>query len=384
MAVYAAAGIFLCFALFRLCVAPTGIIQRCTWGFALCLGVSLLLNAPNVRPAHDLTPLLVVLTHGLKLAALTCVALIGAALDRPSVGRATWLRLAGWGLAVQVSSAVLYNASRVVVTHETVLVAPGRAWAFALYNVIFALYGALCIVPLALALARHARRAAPGRIRTGLRLITLACCAGVLWTSWALSDAYDILRDGHVGLGEDLISTLMGVTVALVGVGGASARFWPDVLGTPARWLRARRSYHALEPLWTALHTELPGIALQDPSAAGHGHLPWRATFELYRRVVEIRDAYLALRPYTEPETAGRIAASPPDRRAVLEATAIAQALRNRRLNHRFNAAASPPSVSTAPGTLADETAWLLQVARAFATAPEVRRIADGRPSETR
>ncbi|MFF5563191.1 MAB_1171c family putative transporter [Streptomyces sp. NPDC012623] len=383
IAVQAAGFIFLCFAVFRITVARTGGIQRCMWVFALCLGFSLLLNAPNTRPAPSLAALLVVLTHGLKLAALTCVALMAAMLDRPPADRAARARRLGTGLVVQLASALLYAASHVTVTEDSVLVRPGRSWAFALYGALFAAYGCLCVVPLIRVLARHARRAVPGPIRTGLRLMTLACCAGVLWTSWALADALEVLRIGRVGLGEDLMSTLLGVPVALLGVGGASATFWPGVLAAPARWFRARRTFHALEPLWAALYAELPGIALDGPPARRRGGLPWRATFELYRRVVEIRDAYLALRPYAEPETAEWITSSArrPDaadarREAALEADAIAAALENRRLGRRPGAPAPEAAhpAPHAPRTLADEADWLRRVAHAFARPSEAGR----------
>ncbi|MFJ5178386.1 MAB_1171c family putative transporter [Streptomyces griseoviridis] len=384
IAVHVAGFIFLCFAVFRITVARTGRIQRCMWVFALCLGFSLLLNAPNTRPAPSLSALLVVLTHGLKLAALTCLALMAAMLDRPPADRTARARHLGVGLVAQLASALLYAASHVIVTDDAVLVRPGRSWAYALYGAIFAAYGCLCVVPLIRVLARHARSAAPGPIRTGLRLMTLACCAGVLWTSWALADALEVLRIGRVGLGEDLMSTLLGVTVALLGVGGASATFWPGVLAVPARWFRARRTFHALEPLWTALYAELPGIALEGPPARRRGGLPWRATFELYRRVVEIRDAYLALRPYAEPETAERITSSArrqdaadARRAAALEADAVAAALENRRLGRRPGAPATETAHPKphAPPTLADEADWLRQVADAFAHLPEADRL---------
>lgn len=383
VAVYVAAGIFLCFAVHRIAVARTGRIQRCMWGFALCLGVSLLLNAPNIRPAPGQAAQLVVLTHALKLAALTCLGLIAMTLDRPSAGQPSWARQLGAGLAAQVASAVLFASAHVVVAQESVLVRPSRSWAFALYGALFAAYGWLCLVPLVRALARHARRAEPGAIRTGLWLMTLASGAGVLWTSWALADARDVLRHGQVGLGEDLMSTLLGITVALLGVGGASAAFRPDILRAPARWFRARRAFHALEPLWAALHAELPDIALPAAATGRRGHLPWPGTFDLYRRVIEIRDAYLSLRPYSRPETLdGHTAAAQPTdaadphHAAVLEAAAVAAALENRRLNRRHDT--NPGTIQPAPHaprTLDDEADWLVQVAQAFASSPEVNRI---------
>ncbi|MFK0173149.1 MAB_1171c family putative transporter [Streptomyces sp. NPDC090306] len=370
-AVFTAAGILLLFAAHRLAVARTGRVQRCMYVFALCLGFSLVLNTPGMLLAPGGAALLIVVVHGLKLAALTCVALIADALGRRAAARHAPLLL---GVAVQAASALCFVLAHVTVTTDSLVVRPGREGFFAVYGALFAMYGAWCAAGLVPVLAGHRRASPPGAIRTGLLLLTAAAAVGTAWTSWALADAIEVLRRGRVGLGEDLVSTLLGVTVAVLAASGASAAFWPRALAAPRRWLGARRAYRALEPLWGALHRELPGIALDMTPAGGHGPGPWRASYALYRRVIEIRDAYLALRPYMPSAPSGHgagiavIGATP----AAREAAAIAAALENRRDDVRPGPA-RPATTDAGPDaellvrTLEDETVWLVEVARAYA-----------------
>jgi hypothetical protein len=123
--------------------------------------------------------------------------------------------------------------------------------------------------------------------------------------------------------------------------------------------LRAYRSLVVLRPLWTAIRDAFPEIILV---------VPGRAAFErggadngqlrLYRRVIEIRDGMLALRPHLPASFA------PGGDPAVAEARGIALALHRR-------AAGEPPEVN--PGAWApvgpdvpDEVAWLSRVSAAF------------------
>ena len=64
-------------------------------------------------------------------------------------------------------------------------------------------------------------------------------------------------------------------------------------------------AYWRLYPLWAVLRQAIPEIELPlDPA------MRWSIRYRLYRRVIEIRDAQLALRPYAEPERVARAAAA--------------------------------------------------------------------------
>jgi len=102
-------------------------------------------------------------------------------------------------------------------------------------------------------------------------------------------------------------------------------------------------AYWRLYPLWDVLRQEVPEIELP----AGHG-MRWNIRYRLHRRVIEIRDAQLVLRPYEEAEVTGLAAAAaksadlPPDTAAaVVEAAAIISSLQSRRRNRER--AARPP-----------------------------------------
>jgi hypothetical protein len=90
--------------------------------------------------------------------------------------------------------------------------------------------------------------------------------------------------------------------------------------------------YWRLYPLWDALRQAVPEIELPlDPA------MRWNIRYRLYRRVIEIRDAQLALRPYASADVAAQAAAAakaaglPPDKAAALvEAAVIIDALESR------------------------------------------------------
>ena len=60
-------------------------------------------------------------------------------------------------------------------------------------------------------------------------------------------------------------------------------------------------AYWRLRPLWAALLQAVPDVELPAERGAGVG-IRWR----LLRRVIEIRDAELALRPYWRADVAAR------------------------------------------------------------------------------
>jgi hypothetical protein len=142
--------------------------------------------------------------------------------------------------------------------------------------------------------------------------------------------------------------------------------------GTWAAWFRLR-------PLWAMLLDGAPDVRL--PPEPG----TWLAArFRLHRRVVEIRDAQLALRPFqnsraaAEAANAALLAGLPRDERdAVIEAAMIVSALDARRAGF---APASSPDVGHSlpePGNdLESEADRLLRVSRAVRRSPIVRRAA--------
>lgn len=144
--------------------------------------------------------------------------------------------------------------------------------------------------------------------------------------------------------------------------------------GTWAAWFRLR-------PLWAMLLDGAPDVRL--PPQPG----TWLAArYRLHRRVVEIRDAQLVLRPFRDGRAAAEAAdaallagLSQDERDAVVEAAMIVSALGARRSGA---APASSPDAGHGlpwPGNdLKSEADRLLRVSRALRRSPIVRRTARG------
>jgi hypothetical protein len=145
------------------------------------------------------------------------------------------------------------------------------------------------------------------------------------------------------------------------------------VLPALLAWLARHRRYRTLGPLWRALYRADPTIAL-DPPTVPDLLMLGRVRLRLYRRVIEIRDGLLALRPYRDPDIATtardhatRAGLHGQRLDAAVEAAVIAAALRARAAGH-------PPrttddtTVNTIAGghDLATETHFLALVARAY------------------
>ncbi|MBD0738406.1 MAB_1171c family putative transporter [Streptomyces sp. CBMA29] len=405
---FTAAAFFLVFGVHRLVItrrAWSDSAQRYVYGFALCLGSGMLFNTPTLTRALSANTtfdnLVNLGIHDLKMVGFAFLVLVAYALKSPAAApRAVRLHMWAAGAILAVSTA-LYLVADPDIAGDVLTVSSGHRWALASYNALFALYGSLCLAVLARELADHVGRTAPGLLRTGLRLMLLAAAVGAVWTLWALDDVIADLRDGSQGVAEDVVSSMLGAVTAALATGGATTTLWVGALGAPMRWLRAYRSHRALEPLWSALHSELPEIAL-DPSAADRRPGLRRAEFALYRRVIEIRDGHLALRPYFESGvtawTDGREGYDGSegtdggdaidwadergrDRQAVLEAATIAAALENKRAGRLGEGTAAersaPPGHTppTVPGTVEAEAAWLLEVTAAFTSSPTVAAV---------
>jgi hypothetical protein len=131
----------------------------------------------------------------------------------------------------------------------------------------------------------------------------------------------------------------------------------------------ARRAFRWLAPLRSVLCAAVPEAASVLPDTR-HG-----ARFQLYRRVIEIRDAALALGPYRDPEVASAAAQaaftagySGIGHAAMVEAAVLAAAARTwdagRPVRRPAGRRGRGPALSL---DLRSEADWLVAVSRAFA-----------------
>ncbi|MFI6686432.1 MAB_1171c family putative transporter [Streptomyces sp. NPDC050485] len=313
--------------------------------FAFCLGTALLVLAPATARALEravgLPGLPMLLGDALRTLAVSCLGLLTC---RPVRRQAVAAGLALLTLVTLFASARLqHSAGQLFVDarHRAVLAA---------YDITLVLYPAWHLTGLGRALLRRSRRTGPGAPRIGMRLLVAGAAVGVAWTAWGLDDVRLALLTGRQSDGDDPLSITLGLLCAALVISGGSAAAWP--------WLRHRwwtyRTYRALAPLWSALHGAFPDIALPRPRP----HPGIR--FVLYRRVIEIHDGLLLLRP--------RLNAPPrpdPDT-AATAAARISAALRSPAPTTDFRP--GPVPLPTASGTGTDaEASQLAEISRAFA-----------------
>lgn len=169
-----------------------------------------------------------------------------------------------------------------------------------------------------------------------------------------------------------IVNAVIGVLLPYVGASLGYDAF--------ARWLRVNRSYRTLYPLWRQLDRAFPGTTLDRPALKRFAlRRPDRA---LYRRVIEIWDGRLQLRPYLDPDVDGLVRAHPKaaglsadELAATVEASLLADALRVRA---RVPGSTGDRLVPSPGAQLEDqsEVDWLTRVARTFVSSPVVREFA--------
>ncbi|WP_086825821.1 MAB_1171c family putative transporter [Allokutzneria sp. NRRL B-24872] len=237
------------------------------------------------------------------------------------------------------------------------------------YGLVFLLYATGCIAVFVHVISRYARQCEPGLFRSGLVTIIAAAVCSALWGAW--SSLQPLLM-----LGFDLspslrapVDRVLAVVSVLLWLVGSTMAWWDKVL----RRVAAHRGYHAIGPLWTELTAALPRIALTSRS-----RLPRNVEFALYRRIIEIRDGDLALRPFVPPQIDSwvREAAPSVDSRelaVLVEACSLAAALVSHDAEYQWGSPhRAPPREDPC---VESETAWLTSVSRAFTGSPVVAEI---------
>ncbi|GAA0399951.1 MAB_1171c family putative transporter [Streptomyces luteireticuli] len=321
----------------------TGPALRQAHRFALCLGTALLVLAPAsalaVERAVGLPGLPMLLGDVLRMLAVSCLGLLTAGPVRRQGAAATLVLLA---LPLLFAAAHLRHADGLLLVDDR------HRPALAAYDATLVLYPAWQLTALYRTITRRARRTKTHR--AGLRLLTAATAMGLAWTLWGLDDVRLALATGRQTDGDDTVSMALGLLCAALVAGGGGAAAWPVV----RHWWWCRRTYRALAPLWSALHRAFPETALPGSRRALSPH---RLRFALYRRVIEIHDGLLLLRPRLP-------AAAPGDDAPHTAAARIAGALRT-------PAYTPAPATGPPPAGIALEPA---AVSRAFARLPAVSR----------
>jgi hypothetical protein len=201
--------------------------------------------------------------------------------------------------------------------------------------------------------------------RRGLRI---ASCGAVFGLMYCVNKAAFIIGYllGYQPGGEKQISALLVTISGLLCIGGFTMPAWGPAIDGAIRWRPRRRDYRLLYPLWRDLVQASPELVLDNQFVNSRAPMR-RLDYALTRRVVEICDARLALRPFIEARPA--VHSGPSDQRdndqAVLEAARISAGL-VARAHDRLASSPDRTPIADPPGGYDGQVAWLVAVAHAY------------------
>ncbi|WP_052707192.1 MAB_1171c family putative transporter [Streptomyces rubellomurinus] len=365
----------------------------------LCMALGLALSAPGTFAAASLpgarawpwpwlgSGCLRLVGDELELLAVGALAMLAHSIQPPDAVRgglrAGLRRQAAVTAGAGLLSVTAYVAADPAQVGNRVVVDDGRGRALlVVYVGLLTAHLVWRLVVFGLLVGRSAARMPPGALRSGVRMMAFGTVIGLLWTASNVIDVVEALTTGGVAGGESAASAVVALACVVLMLAGATAPLWRGRLARWSRPLRARYAYRRLEPLWSALRATVPAVELLPDTARTGRRAPHGAQFALYRRVIEIRDGQLALRPYVHPHVPSWVAeftadAAGRDQLAVtVEAAGIAAALEATAAGHRYPAGPSTGYVA-AEGQVGidEEVAWLVRVADAFAGSPAVAGV---------
>ncbi|TDU74792.1 hypothetical protein EDD91_1451 [Streptomyces sp. KS 21] len=345
--------------------------QRALWMAFAALALSMTLRLPGLMHALDdragVNNLSTLFKHWLGVIAAGAVVDFVVAIARPETGSGRRLRARHYvALTAMTAMAVLFVffVPRPHEMTEFFEESAGNGWATA-YYLVFVTYLGIAMATATWLFWGSARHASARWLRTGVRLMGIGTAVGVLYTlvrSGYLTSRLVGLTDstGDIAV-EDATDALKYVAIGFILVGSSIPAF-----GVAWRTVQDGRHHRQLQPLWQDLTAVTPDIVLK----AGLLRSP---RLRLYRRVIEIRDAALALDAYADGgvrERAQRAA-----RRAGFDpaTSPAAEALWMRAAREGKARGALPAGSTQEPGSVgiddldfATEVARLIQLARVY------------------
>ncbi|WP_030487965.1 MAB_1171c family putative transporter [Micromonospora chokoriensis] len=217
-------------------------------------------------------------------------------------------------------------------------------------------------------------------LRRGLRITAVGAAFALLYSTNKIGYLVAYWA-GYQPAGERQIAAVLVTIAALLMTIGLTMPAWGPTLKISRRW-EDYHSYRHLEPLWWDLVAAFPELEL-DPTLRRPLTAARDTDYALTRRVAEIRDGRLALRPYMDASVTalakqfaeqGGLTAE--DRQAVVEAAQLTCALRR----HSAGLVALDPQpadeLHRPEGGYAGEVAWLTLVTDAYAGSPVVAETA--------
>jgi hypothetical protein len=257
------------------------------------------------------------------------------------------------------------------------------------YRVLYLAYLGLAVINIVRHSWHYAGIADRPSLALGLRFVAIGGLLGGGYVVHETLRAAALIVGLHSSVLEsDTITRMLIASSVALMVAGVTMPAWGPRFGIPDLYERFSRyrSHRQLFPLWKTLYRANPEIALLRPRSTLIDALMIRdLDFRLYRRVVEIRDGTLALRPYFDSNMVERAkelsrAAELPDdeSHATIEAASIAAALQARMYDQpvRVGNSPTPTSFESHGGAdVASEADVLVRVARCYRHSPIVRAI---------
>jgi hypothetical protein len=230
---------------------------------------------------------------------------------------------------------------------------------------------------------QYAKIAGRPWLRRGLRLNAVGSVIGLGYCAARAADVAGAWLGANAAAWEFLVPVCAGTGALLIAC-GLTLPAWGPRLSVLGRGIREYRAYQRLHPLWMALYRAAPSIALHPPASRLADRLVVRdLDLRLYRRVIEIHDGRLALRPWLDrdaeatAEQRGRAAGlTGDDLRAAVEAGTLAAALRAKDAGRPTASATGTGMDGHGRNDLPSEVARLVQVATAFRRSRVVADVA--------
>ncbi|MCP3819674.1 hypothetical protein NLX86_16680 [Streptomyces sp. A3M-1-3] len=282
--------------------------QRTLWAAFAALTLSMTLRRPEVMQAIDsgtgVNNLSTLLKHFLGITAAAAVLEFVYAITRPEGRNGARLRLCAAATTMLALTVLFAFMPRKTEAEEFFESSAGSGTA-TVYLMVWFTYLGTAMASATWLFWGSSRHAGAGWLRTGLRLLGAGTAAGV---AYSLTRAvYLVLRlAGVVDAGSDAgvstaTDTMKHLAIGLILIGSS-------VPAVGVAWRAGRHLLYLrrLAPLWADLTAAVPEVVL--------GEELRRREFQmrLHRRVVEIRDAILALQPYASAEERDHAEAAAP------------------------------------------------------------------------
>jgi hypothetical protein len=249
------------------------------------------------------------------------------------------------------------------------------------YILVFLTYLAYAIASVMAGTWRLARSSTELLLKGSLRAIALGCACCLAYVVVKVSAIVSFLAGVPVppGIESAVGQSCVALGAVLVAAGAGAVRSRERAAELQA-WISDWRRHRQLYRLWSDLTAAVPAVAL-DPASG-----PWRDALRLrdmhlrlYRRVIELRDAWLVLRPFMDGEEGlDRGASREPGADEVFrsEACRLREALIAQAEGRR---APSLPRAGLPPAnSMEDELAWWCAVARQWADRGTYQPIPQG------